>query len=45
MRNALWIAAVASFGFTQGQRWVTGAVLVAAIGVGWIVDKAEHPDG
>jgi hypothetical protein len=45
VRNALWIATFASFGFTADRRWITGVLFLLAIAAGWLVDRAVGPDG
>jgi hypothetical protein len=44
LRYALWVVAFASFGFSEGRRWVTAVLFAAAFVVGWYVDSLEHPE-
>jgi hypothetical protein len=44
LRNALWVLAFASVGFSEGRRWVTAVLFAAAFVVGWYVESLEHPD-
>jgi hypothetical protein len=44
LRDALWFTAFVSVGFTEGRRWISGALFVAALVVAWRADTLEHPD-